>query len=279
MRLYSFFYFIKHLVNKILLLDFEMLKVKILVMSDFLDANNEELLKDYFSEAELMVDNLESNILAIENDPANHDAIDEIFRAAHTLKGNSATVEFTEISTFAHKMEDLLDEVRSDRVQVTEDVVDTLLNSLDIIKAMLEARQNGSVYAESVEEISNKIKSFIPEKAGKGKNSSPAPKPVSAPVQSVPAASDSASKTVDMSEFELLELKQSCQPGQKLWSISVVFDENNDTVTIIQDENPNIVDYTLIIFGENIIKTIDIQSLMRYNTIRSKTSIKRNYIL
>ena len=81
---------------------------------------------------------------------------------------------------------------------------------------MLEARQNGSVYAESVEEISNKIKSFIPEKAGKGKNSSPAPKPVSAPVQSVPVASDSASKTVDMSEFELLELKQSCQPGQKL---------------------------------------------------------------
>lgn len=55
-------------------------------MSDFLDANNEELLKDYFSEAELMVDNLESNILAIENDPTNHDAIDEIFRAAHTLK-------------------------------------------------------------------------------------------------------------------------------------------------------------------------------------------------
>ena len=142
MRLYSFFYFIKHIVNKILLLDFEMLKVKILVMSDFLDANNEELLKDYFSEAELMVDNLESNILAIENDPANHDAIDEIFRAAHTLKGNSATVEFTEISTFAHKMEDLLDEVRSDRVQVTEDVVDTLLNSLDIIKAMLGKPQS-----------------------------------------------------------------------------------------------------------------------------------------
>ena len=199
MRLYSFFYFIKHLVNKILLLDFEMLKVKILVMSDFLDANNEELLKDYFSEAELMVDNLESNILAIENDPANHDAIDEIFRAAHTLKGNSATVEFTEISTFAHKMEDLLDEVRSDRVQVTEDVVDTLLNSLDIIKAMLEARQNGSVYAESVEEISNKIKSFIPEKAGKGKNSSPAPKPVSAPACIRPAYSPRSAQWILLS--------------------------------------------------------------------------------
>ena len=73
-------------------------------MSDFLDANNEELLKDFFSEAEQMVDNLESNILAIENDPSNHDAIDEIFRAAHTLKGNSATVEMSEITEFAHTM-------------------------------------------------------------------------------------------------------------------------------------------------------------------------------
>ena len=125
-------------------------------MSDYLDATNEELLKDYFSESEMMVDNLESNILAIENDPNNHDAIDEIFRAAHTLKGNSATVEFSEIAHFAHTMEDLLDEVRSDKIKVTEDIVDTLLTALDVIKAMLEERKNGSVYGESVDEITEK---------------------------------------------------------------------------------------------------------------------------
>ncbi len=210
------------------MLDFECLTVKIILMSDFLDANNEELLKDYFSEAELMVDNLESNILAIENDPTNHDAIDEIFRAAHTLKGNSATVEFSEISTFAHTMEDLLDEVRSDRVKVNEDVVDTLLNALDIIKAMLEARQNGSVYDQSVDDVSNKIKSLIPAKEGKTKKtvSAPVSPSVSAPVASTVNNSTSA-VSVEMSEFELLELKQSCQPGQKLWSISVIFDESN----------------------------------------------------
>ena len=50
-------------------------------MSDYLDINNEELLKDFFSEAEQQVENLESNILVIENDPSNHEAIDEIFRA------------------------------------------------------------------------------------------------------------------------------------------------------------------------------------------------------
>ncbi|WP_296320255.1 chemotaxis protein CheW [Treponema sp. UBA3813] len=197
-------------------------------MSDYLDSTNEELLKDYFSESEMMVDNLESNILAIENDPNNHDAIDEIFRAAHTLKGNSATVEFSEIAHFAHTMEDLLDEVRSDKIKVTEDIVDTLLTALDVIKAMLEERKNGSVYGESVEEITNKIKSMIG-----GGGSAPAPKtaaPAVAPTPqaapSAPAASSAAS-TVALSEYELAELKQGCEPGQQLWSVAVTFDENN----------------------------------------------------
>ena len=97
-------------------------------MSDYLDINNEELLKDFFTEAEQQVENLESNILVIENDPSNHEAIDEIFRAAHTLKGGSATVEMTELSGFTHTVEDVLDELRSDRLQVTEPVVDVLLD-------------------------------------------------------------------------------------------------------------------------------------------------------
>ena len=50
-------------------------------MSDYLDINNAELLKDFFSEAEQQVETLESHILVIENDPSNHEAIDEIFRA------------------------------------------------------------------------------------------------------------------------------------------------------------------------------------------------------
>jgi two-component system chemotaxis sensor kinase CheA len=136
-------------------------------MSDYLDINNEELLKDFFSEAEQQVENLESNILVIENDPSNHEAIDEIFRAAHTLKGGSATVEMTELSTFTHVVEDLLDELRSGQVNVTEPVVDVLLSSIDVIKAMLESRANGSVYAEDVESIKTTLKSFIPPKNAK----------------------------------------------------------------------------------------------------------------
>ena len=193
-------------------------------MSDYLDSTNEELLKDYFSESEMMVDNLESNILAIENDPNNHDAIDEIFRAAHTLKGNSATVEFSEIAHFAHTMEDLLDEVRSDKIKVTEDIVDTLLTALDVIKAMLEERKNGSVYGESVDEITEKIRGMI---AGGGAAPKTAPAaPASAPAPSSAPAQSSA-PVVALSEYELVELKQGCSGDQQLWSVTVTFDESN----------------------------------------------------
>ena len=136
-------------------------------MSDYLDPNNEELLKDFFSEAEQQVETLESNVLVIEHDPTNHEAVDEIFRAAHTLKGGSATVEMNELSSFTHKVEDVLDEIRSDRLSVDEKVVDILLSSIDVIKAMLEARANGSVYEENIDDLVSRLKEYIPEKGAK----------------------------------------------------------------------------------------------------------------
>ena len=198
-------------------------------MSDYLDLNNEELLKDFFSEAQQQVENLESNILVIENDPTNHEAIDEIFRAAHTLKGGSATVEMTELTEFTHAVEDLLDELRSGTIPVTEPVVDTLLSAIDIIKVMLEERANGQIYTEDVEPVKNTLKSFIPAKEPKKKKTAPAsmqpaPRPVVAPVQTPQEKPVTVS---NISEYELLELKLSCQEGEKLWSITVEFDESN----------------------------------------------------
>ena len=189
-------------------------------MSDYLDLNNEELLKDFFAEAEQQVENLESNILVIENDPTNHDAVDEIFRAAHTLKGGSATVEMTELSGFTHAVEDLLDELRSGTVDVTSDVVDVLLSSIDIIKEMLSYRQNGTIYEDDVSPIKEKLASFIPEKGEKKKSKSsvpqnlrPATEQVTAPVQPEVSSSDSGEIEIVppaslISEYDVLELKE-----------------------------------------------------------------------
>lgn len=209
-------------------------------MSDYLDPNNEELLKDFFAEAEQQVEQLESNILVIENDPSNHEAIDEIFRAAHTLKGGSATVEMMELSHFTHTVEDVLDEIRSDRLKVDEDVVDLLLTSIDVIKAMLEARQNGSIYEENIDSIVEKLHGYIPQKGGKATAKAaapkaapkPAPAPVPQPAEAAPAASANALVLPDITEDDFAELKQTCEGNQKLWCIAVKFDESNPMNTV-----------------------------------------------
>ncbi len=213
-------------------------------MSDYLDINNEELLKDFFTEAQSQVDTLESNILVIESDPSNHEAIDEIFRAAHTLKGGSATVEFTELAEFTHKVEDVLDELRSDRLEANEEIVDLLLNSIDVIKAMLDARANGSVYQEDVGPIESRLNALIPEKGDKKKKkatppagtgpgaapaptpapAAPAPEPVAAPAAAAPAA---AGGLPPLNADDYNELRDGLQGAQKLYSVDVRFDENN----------------------------------------------------
>ncbi len=197
-------------------------------MSDYLDVNNEELLKDFFAEAEQQIENFESNILVIENDPANHEAIDEIFRAAHTLKGNSATVEMSELSEFTHRVEDLLDELRSDTIKVTEPVVDILFDSVDVIKDMLEARQNGSIYDKNTDDLVTSIKSFIPDKKNKKIKIPEAVKKQVAPViQNIPKSVSENTGTMIVSAVEYAELKDACSGNQKLWGVAVTFDETN----------------------------------------------------
>ncbi|MDR3171580.1 MAG: chemotaxis protein CheA [Treponema sp.] len=198
-------------------------------MSDYLDPNNEELLKDFFSEAQMQVDTLEQNILVLENEGGNRDAVDEIFRAAHTLKGGAATVEMMELSHFTHLVEDVLDAIRSDTVTVNEDVVDVLLAAIDIIKAMIAQRMEGSVYQEDTSEIEGRLSALLPEGAGHKKGAAKAaPKPQVAaappPVQEVAALPASAAG--ELSEYELLELKESVKDGTPIYRVSVQFDES-----------------------------------------------------
>ncbi|MDR2068519.1 MAG: chemotaxis protein CheA [Spirochaetaceae bacterium] len=194
-------------------------------MSDYLDPNNEELLKDFFSEAQMQVDTLEQNILVLENEGGNRDAVDEIFRAAHTLKGGAATVEMMELSHFTHLVEDVLDAIRSDAVTINEDVVDTLLAAIDIIKAMITQRMDGSVYQEDTSEIEGRLSALLPEGSSHKKGAAkPAPKPAVPPPPPVqaPAASGPA-----LSEDEIRELKESVEDGRTIYRVAVQFDESS----------------------------------------------------
>ncbi|MDR1411138.1 MAG: chemotaxis protein CheA [Spirochaetaceae bacterium] len=198
-------------------------------MSDYLDPNNEELLKDFFSEAQMQVDTLEQNILVLENEGGNKDAVDEIFRAAHTLKGGSATVEMMELSHFTHLVEDVLDAIRSDQLSINEDVVDTLLSAIDVIKAMLEQRMNGAVYQENTSQIEDSLSKLLPagashKKGGAQAAKQAAPKPA-APAPAAPAAAPV--QAGGLSEDELRELKESVDGGLPVYRVSVEFDINS----------------------------------------------------
>ncbi len=192
-------------------------------MSDYLDPNNEELLKDFFSEAIMQVETMEQNILALEDDPGDQDAIDEIFRAAHTLKGGAATVQMEELSTFTHLLEDLLDEIRSGSIRIKEEKIDVLLSSIDVIKAMVSSRQAGSVYEEDYSGVKVSLEQIIANKGSVEQTGEP--KPMAEVAQSSTAAFPTAGKA--LSEYEKLELKETIGEGEEILLVRVSFDESN----------------------------------------------------
>ncbi len=192
-------------------------------MSDYLDPNNEELLKDFFSEALMQVEAMEQNILALEDDPGDQDAIDEIFRAAHTLKGGAATVQMEELTSFTHLLEDLLDEIRSGNIRVNEENVDVLLSSIDVIKAMVSSRQDGAVYEEDYSGVKANLELIIAKKGSAEQK--PEPQPMAEVAQPSKDASSIASK--DLSEYEKLELREAVGEDEEILLVRVSFDESN----------------------------------------------------
>ncbi|MCK9604945.1 MAG: chemotaxis protein CheA [Methylomonas sp.] len=105
----------------------------------------------FFEESFEGLDAMESGLLNLDMGDVNVDEINTIFRAAHSIKGGSGTFGFTSVSDFTHLMETLLDEMRDGRRRVTQPAVDVLLGSVDCLREMLQAIQDGAeIDGESV---------------------------------------------------------------------------------------------------------------------------------
>ncbi len=88
----------------------------------FLDETNEHL------------QNLNTQILSLEQDPENMDTINEIFRAAHSLKGMAGTMGYKRMQTLTHDMENVFSEVRNGNIKVKADMIDVLFQCLDALE-------------------------------------------------------------------------------------------------------------------------------------------------
>ena len=108
---------------------------------------------------------MESGLLTLDKG-TDVEEINSIFRAAHSIKGGSASFGFMDISSFTHVMETLLDEMRDGRRQVEHAIVDLLLESVDVLNGMVTAaKEGGESDAARTAEVQQKLEAVL-EKSG-----------------------------------------------------------------------------------------------------------------
>ena len=110
-----------------------------------------EITAEFITEAQEHFDIADENLLTLESDPQNLDAVAAVFRAFHTIKGTCGFLGLTPHSELAHKAENLLDEVRKEHLDFAGSVVDATFNALDMLKSMTvdlkEALEKGGIYS------------------------------------------------------------------------------------------------------------------------------------
>lgn len=92
----------------------------------------------YFSESRELLDSMETSLLSLERDSTDQDSINSVFRAAHTIKGNSGMFGYKRIGDFTHVLENLLVCIRNGSINVTPDMIALFLECHDFILLMLD---------------------------------------------------------------------------------------------------------------------------------------------
>ena len=96
------------------------------------------IIEFFLMEAGEHIQNLNKGLLSLEKDPKNSGMIDELFRAAHTLKGSAAMMGFQGISDVAHMAEDMLGQFRADSAPIRKDTLNFLFDSVDAISILVD---------------------------------------------------------------------------------------------------------------------------------------------
>ena len=97
----------------------------------------------FFEEAAEMLENASTLLVETEKSAQVMSAIPEVFRTFHTIKGGAQLVGCDMLATFAHKMEDLLDDVRNGRRVADADIVDLILNAMTLMEQQVERYRSG----------------------------------------------------------------------------------------------------------------------------------------
>src|SRR5579863_6339223 len=108
-----------------------------------MDFDREKVVAAFLAESEEGLDRSEQHLIAAETDLGNLELLDEMFRVAHTIKGNASALEFPELAGFAHAVEDLLEALRRHELAISRYVISLLLQGVDALRALVPAAAEG----------------------------------------------------------------------------------------------------------------------------------------
>jgi len=175
---------------------------------------NEEMapyLGVFLDEADEQLELLERDILALE-DGATPELLQEIFRAAHTLKGSSRTMGFNAMGELTHAMEDVFDRLRNNTLTVHPSMVEALFQSLDMLKTLKEEIAATGNATTDTTELTARLRAVL--------NSADPSSPASGEEEPKPAGRVDL-KHAEMTEAAQLAAQEARKDGHEIYTLTV----------------------------------------------------------
>ncbi|RUM69037.1 MAG: hybrid sensor histidine kinase/response regulator [Sulfurospirillum sp.] len=123
----------------------------------------QEILEDFLVEAFELVEQIDQDLVELENNPEDLELLNSIFRVAHTVKGSSSFLNFDILTKLTHHMEDVLNKARRNELKITPEIMDVILESVDMMKALLEGIKESGTDTQcgiEIEDICNRFDSI-----------------------------------------------------------------------------------------------------------------------
>lgn len=190
-----------------------------------------QYLEIFLDETKEHLQSLSDQLMNLEQDPGNMDTINEIFRAAHTLKGMAGTMGYKRMQTLTHDMENVFSEVRNGTFQADGNMIDVLFQCLDALEEYTENIQNTS--DEGTNDNEHLIKALNDILASKGKAAPAAPAKEEKKEAPETAAAASASDTakekwreIPLGDTERTVMAEAGKMGKNVMGITVYVQES-----------------------------------------------------
>lgn len=184
-----------------------------------------QYLEIFIDETKEHLQNLNEQLLIIEKEPDNTDTINEIFRAAHSLKGMAGTMGYKRMQKLTHQMENVFSEIRNGKMKVDANLVDILFQCLDALEEYLdniqEAADEGTNDNEPIlkelDAILNGESAKQVEEESKKEENADKPKDGDGDIRKY--------KEFVYSDFEIHAVQEAFDKGLKVYAITVQVDE------------------------------------------------------